>query len=614
MTIFTQFPESTLNALMAKLRLYCCLLSLGCIFCASSIYAQYALRVIPVDRDTVFLQKTFGFPASFANRNACLDFVYSLPALLHAKGYLTNSLDSIHTDSTYTSIHLYLGDIFKWAHIRTKNIDPDILLGANWNEKNYANKPINFQQFQAAQQLFLDFLENNGYPFAKISLDSITLEQGNLSANLKIDKGPLYKIDSIRVYGNGKISSDFLQHYLNIPNGSIYKKERLEAISKKILELPYVQEQQPWTITLLGTGAVLNLYLKSKKSSQIDALVGFLPSNNALTGNKLLVTGQATINLKNSFGNGESIGLDWQQVQQQSPRLDLSYLQPYLFKSPFGVNFDFSLFKKDSTYLNISAMLGVQYAASSTQTSTVFIQAMSSTLLNVDTLALIATHQLPDSIADVSSVSLGLNYQFNNTNYRFNPRKGNEIQFTGTIGTRKIKKNSAIVQLVDPSDSSFSFASLYDSLKLNSYAFRLNLVAAHYFPIGRAATLKLGFNGGVYQSPNSFLNELFQIGGYRLLRGFDEQSIYATQYAVGTFEYRYLIGQNSFLFSFVDLGWAKNNIPGYDLNNTYLGLGLGMAFETKAGIFNISYAVGKTNDTELSLQQAKIHLGYVNFF
>jgi outer membrane protein assembly factor BamA len=599
---------------MAKLRLYCCLLSFTSLFLVAGVHAQYELRVVPVDKDTAFIRKNFAIPGSFTDRSACLDFIYSLPAILHAKGYLTNSIDSIHTEAVYTSIHLYIGDIFKWARIRTKNIDPDILTSANWNEKNFANKPLNFQQFQNVQMQFLDYLENNGYPFAKISLDSIVLEHGNLSANLKIDKGPLYKIDSIRIYGNGKISTDFLQRYLNIPNGSIYKKERLEAISKKIMELPYVQEQQPWTITLLGTGSVINLYLRAKKSSQIDALVGFLPSNNALTGNRILVTGQATVNLKNSFGNGEIIGLDWQQVQQQSPRLDLSYLQPYLFKSPFGINFDFSLFKKDSTYLNISAMLGIQYAASATQTSTVFIQTMSTTLLNVDTLVLIATHQLPDSIADVSSVCLGLNYQFNNTNYRFNPRSGNEFQFIGTIGTKKIKKNSAIVQLVDPSDSSFSFASLYDSLKLNSYEFRLNVIAAHYFPIGRASTFKLGFNGGVYQSPNSFLNELFQIGGYRLLRGFDEQSIYATQYAVGTFEYRYLIGQNSFLFSFMDLGWAKNNIQGYNLNNTYLGLGLGMAFETKAGIFNISYAVGKTNGTDLSLQQAKIHLGYVNFF
>jgi outer membrane protein assembly factor BamA len=599
---------------MAKLRLYCCLITLTGLLCATNGYSQYQLKIFPVDKDSAFLQKNFALQTSFKSRGACLEYVYDLPALLQSKGYLTTSIDSIKSDSAQASVHLYTGDIYKWVHINTKNIDPEILSNSNWSEKNFSNKPLNFQQFQNSQQQMLNYFENNGYPFAKISLDSIIITNGDLTANLKIDKGPLYKIDSIRVYGAGKISSDFLQHYLNIPNGSLYRKEKLQAISKKLRELPYVVEQQPWNITLLGTGSVINLYLKPKKSSQIDALVGFLPSNNAATASKLLVTGQATINLKNSFGNGESIGLDWQQVQQKSPRLDISFLQPYLFKSPFGINFDFNLFKKDSSYLNISAILGVQYAASATQTSTVFIQTMSSTLLNVDTQLVIATHHLPDSIADVSSFSFGLNYEFNNTNYRFNPQRGNEFQFTGTIGTRKIKKNSVITQLIDPSDSGFSFNSLYDSIKLNSYQFRVKVIAAHYFQFGWASTLKLGFNVGVYQSPNSFLNELFQIGGYKLLRGFDEESIYASQYGVGTFEYRYLIGQNSFLFSFLDLGWAKNNIPGYNLNNTYLGVGLGMAFETKAGIFNISYAVGKRDDTDLSLREAKIHLGYVNFF
>jgi len=130
----------------------------------------------------------------------------------------------------------------------------------------------------------------------------------------------------------------------------------------------------------------------------------------------------------------------------------------------------------------------------------------------------------------------------------------------------------------------------------------------------RPGFIKLGFNGGVFSSPNTYRNELFLIGGYRLLRGFDEQSILASQYAVGTLEYRYLVGLNSFLFTFLDAGWAKNNVPGYTLNNSFLGAGLGMAFETKAGIFNISYALGKRDNTSFNFHDSKIHLGYVSFF
>jgi hypothetical protein len=55
-------------------------------------------------------------------------------------------------------------------------------------------------------------------------------------------------------------------------------------------------------------------------------------------------------------------------------------------------------------------------------------------------------------------------------------------------------------------------------------------------------------------------------------------------------------------------------VPGYHLNNTFIGTGLGMAFETKAGIFNISYALGKRDDTNFNFHDAKIHLGYVSIF
>jgi len=51
-----------------------------------------------------------------------------------------------------------------------------------------------------------------------------------------------------------------------------------------------------------------------------------------------------------------------------------------------------------------------------------------------------------------------------------------------------------------------------------------------------------------------------------------------------------------------------------NVNYTYFGTGLGLAFETKAGIFNLAWAVGKRNDTELNLRQSKIHFGFVNYF
>jgi hypothetical protein len=45
-----------------------------------------------------------------------------------------------------------------------------------------------------------------------------------------------------------------------------------------------------------------------------------------------------------------------------------------------------------------------------------------------------------------------------------------------------------------------------------------------------------------------------------------------------------------------------------------LGFGAGLTFETKAGIFGLSYAVGKQNSNPLDFRSSKIHFGYVNIF
>lgn len=581
--------------------------------CPFFLTAQFRLQIKPVDKDSGFIYTTLGLQSNFKNEVLAREYIDNLPGLLQSKGYPAASIDTILYDPLGAVCSLYVGESFQWARLRIDSADRKLLDAINWNARTLQKEALSFEQVLAARQKLLDYLENNGYPFAKIKLDSISLVNQQLEASLRIDKGPLYKIDSISNLGPASISSTFLQRYLGIMNGSSYKKEKLQAVSKKLNDLSYVQEKQPWNLTMLGTGSILNVYLAPKKSSQINVLVGFLPSSSETEDSKLQVTGEATVNLKNALGNGESIGLNWQQLQVKSPRLDLSFQQPYLFGSPFGVNAAFNLFKKDSSYTNINMQLGAQYTLSSSQGGTVFIQSFQTNVLTVDTQYIKNYHTLPEE-ADIRSVNLGISYEWYNTDYRFNPRTGNDLQLSITAGSKKIIKNEVIAGLKDETDPDFDFNSLYDTVTLNSYQFKLKGLLAHFFKLSRVSTLKTAINGGWFQSPSIFRNELFQIGGYKLLRGFDEESIFASQYVVGTLEYRYLIGRNSYLFYFIDGGWSKNAAGYAKTRNNYWGSGLGMAIESKAGIFNLSYAVGKRDDTKFNMRQSKIHIGYVNYF
>ena len=583
---------------------------------SANVFSQkkYTVLYILASKDTSSQIQQFNFKTNFQNKESAEIYINKLPETLLNKGLAAASVDSVFYDSTNAKVKLYLGEKYKWAQISTDSIEQNVLDNTGWNEKQFENRNIDFPGLRLQEQKIIEYYENSGYPFAEVFLKNIEIKNDKIKAELHVVKGPLYHIDSVRVYGKVKIKNVFLQHYLGIYNGSVYNNEKLQQISKLLHELPFLKEQQSWDVSMLGTGATVNLYLEPKRSSQVNVLIGFVPGN-TLTG-KAQITADVHLDLKNTLGNGESILLNWQQLQPQSPRLNLGFSKPYIFNSNFGIDLSFDLLKRDSSYLQLNGILGLQYIISSNKTFKIFYENEQDFLLSggIDTNQIISSKTLPPNI-DVNSGNVGIGYHFVNTNYRLNPRKGNELEITTTAGIKKTSKNDDIVNLKDPLNPNFDFNSLYDSIKLKTYRFKIVASGAHYFPLGKISTLKMAASIGLLESPQNFQNELFRIGGYKILRGFDEESIYANQYAVFTAEYRYLIGVNSYFFGFSDIGFTKTKYNATQYSNSFISGGLGMEFETKFGLLNLGYAVGKRNDVNFDIRNSsKIHFGYINYF
>jgi hypothetical protein len=226
---------------------------------------KYPLQIHPVDKDFAFIISGLGIKTDFNSRNDCISYLDQLPAYLQAKGYVTASLDSTLFDSAYARVVLYVGSRYEWANLDARQIDPSVLQAVGWRDKVFSDKPMDFSQVKQWQEKILNYMENSGHPFAKVYLDSLQMDSEKVSAQLKLDKGPSYKIDSIRILGSVKIANDFLQRYLDIPNGSLFSREKLLRISKRIRELPYVEEEYPAKLIWLGTGSVLEMYLKQKR-------------------------------------------------------------------------------------------------------------------------------------------------------------------------------------------------------------------------------------------------------------------------------------------------------------------------------------------------------------
>jgi hemolysin activation/secretion protein len=104
------------------------------------------------------------------------------------------------------------------------------------------------------------------------------------------------------------------------------------------------------------------------------------------------------------------------------------------------------------------------------------------------------------------------------------------------------------------------------------------------------------------------------MGGLNSLRGFDEESIYASTYAMGNVEWRFLLDKSSFLFGFVNQAFYELALVDKYIKDEPTGFGIGINFETKPGIFSLTYALGKQLNNAVSFRAAKVHFGIVSTF
>ena len=514
--------------------------------------------------------------------------------------YLTASYDSIVTDSLTQKAYLNFGTQYKWAHLKKGNVDEGVLSEIGFREKLYNHKPIYFKSVKRVQEKLINYYENNGFPFASVKLDSIQISDGSIFAQLNLTKNDKEKIDSVVIKGNIKIAPVFLYNYLGIKPGNLYNEAQLKKVNTRLAELPFVRSTKPATVLFTNRFNKLILNLDKKRASQFDGIIGILPD--AATG-KILFTGDVQLKLQNGLGRGELIDLNWQKLQTLTQDLKLRLVYPFILRTPFGVDYNFKLYKKDTTYLEVNQNIGLQYLLSGGNYLKIFYENKTSSLLSTNGYENVTT--LPP-YADVTTNMYGLGLKYEKLDYRLNPRKGFSIVTNVSIGTKNIKKNAKLND------------SIYSSLnnKFTSTIIKGDFVGSGFIPIAGRTTIMVGIQAAYLYGENTFQNELFRIGGLKTLRGFDEESIYASAYSIFTLEYRFILEQNSYLYLFGDGAYYEANVVTQKLlghDNPY-GFGAGISFETKAGIFSISYALGSQLGNQITLKSGKIHFGIVNYF
>jgi hemolysin activation/secretion protein len=291
------------------------------------------------------------------------------------------------------------------------------------------------------------------------------------------------------------------------------------------------------------------------------------------------------LDLNNVFKQGEWIRFSWNRFQIQSQKLDLNIGFPFIFKLPIGIEGSINLFKQDSTYLDVQFEGGLLFNFATNSRATFSIASRESNT-NATNLS---------NFSDISIINYSIRIDYTGFDYIFNPRKGFGGFVKLSIGNVDVPETTE----EQPIPNQIQYQGVAD--------------VKYFVPIFKKQTLAFMFKGGTIVNDVIYENIMFRLGGLNSIRGFNEASIFANQYAIFSFEYRFLYEKNANLRVFFDGAYVENINLANPVNYP-IGFGIGASIETKAGIFKIDYAMGKFGNEPITISNAKVHFGYLNTF
>jgi outer membrane protein assembly factor BamA len=403
------------------------------------------------------------------------------------------------------------------------------------------------------------------------------------------------RIDSVLIRGDARTNPRYLQTYIGIRPGDLYNESLVAAVEQRIRELTFVSQRQRPYVQFTPDRTKLFLFLDHRKASSINGILGLQPD--PVTG-AITITGDLDLRLRNALRRGESIAMNWRRLQDRTQDLRIGVELPYLFNTPFGVNGNLQLFRRDTSFLEVSSRGGLDYLLSGGDKLSIFVNSKNNSRLGSNTIT-------QPGLADVNILSYGLGVERERFDYRFNPRRGHSVKAEGSVG----RKRTSVAVLLPPGSEPGDAAP-----ELQTVQYELNGKVVGHIPLKRRSTFRLVAQGGWMVNDDLYTNELYRMGGLRSFRGVDEASILCSAYAISTLEYRFVYEQNANFFLFVDQAWWENRAQDTYQNDTPLGFGAGTTFETKAGLFSLTYALARQFDNPVQLRGGKVHFGFISLF
>lgn len=481
------------------------------------------------------------------------------------------------------------GRLFLWENIKTDSVPEEFLKTLGKPGLNYSDPYLWIDQA-------LTYSENQGFPFAKLRLDSLSVRDSLFSGVLVFDSGPRITWDSLGIAGDSKTTEQYLQQISGLVPGEIFSQKDLLKATQTLRRSSYFTLGGVPELTFQTRQAKPIFTIQDRRVNVFDGVIGLLPNENEP--GKVLVTGEVDLQLYHLGGKGRDFSLNWQRLNIQSQALEINAKESFVFRSPLDVSVGFSLLKQDSSFVNRFFELDFGYRISDDLYFNFFTKRQAGDLISTSDFS--QDQILPSSI-DYRWNQYGIGMDWNKLDSPISPRRGSRLKGTFSLGNKKILQNTGLPE------------ELYAGFEESSAQYQGWFSGEKHIFIKPAWGMWIRGVGGFLQNQNLFLNEFYRIGGLKSVRGFNEKNFFAKNFGYFNLEQRLFFDQNSYLVVFSDLAIIDNpyNSPEIDLP---FSIGTGINLDTDGGLFSFVLAIGKSNTQPFSFSYSRIHFGYLARF
>ncbi len=414
----------------------------------------------------------------------------------------------------------------------------------------------------------LHWLNNKGYPYAQLELDTLMFDGKSSEFTWNISPGKRILLDTI-ITPNILFNKRTLQRCLNYEPGQPYSTDKVQSIGDALSQISFLKPNAQVSIRMHSETFSITIKADRKKNNVISALIALQPKPNS---SQSILTGNIDLELSNALKQAETIEFHWKRPQPKSQSLAFKLGSPFTAGLPVGFQFEFASFLRDSTFSSTDLYLRLLTKTNDLNGFSAAVGKSSNTHFQSSSL-----------FGNTQNKTYSLRYSKNNNS-------NNSINFLieGLAGTRTIQY-----------ETSASTKKLY-ALRGKAWS-KFNLTELLF------SNINLEVNG--LFSDSLFNNEISRLGGTKNLRAFIEESIYASQYAMLNCDFGVNLGSEIQSFLFAD--FAKIQEP---ISKIYYDAGLGFRFQQENGSLSITYGIGNIENNGLQLKNGRVGITFSSRF